>query len=268
MKDHYGQIYKIENKINHKVYIGQTILDDVLKERYGNNVAKNTHNIHLKYSINKYGWDNFSIEILEYCGTKDQLNEKEKYWIKYYNSTDQKCGYNIDTGGHGGVTSEEGKKKISETSKRYWDTHPEEKERRSKLYSGKNNPLVKSGGHTQESKNKMREIRIKQIQDGIIDMSKATKASHNPESQRKRTISKSKFWYIQYDINMKELNRWHTLKDMHEYLVKNGIESNYKNYKSYKQSYIQNKIFVDQMYKNHGFYFYKIPKEEKLNMAS
>lgn len=267
MKDHYGQIYKIENKINNKVYIGQTILDDVFKERYGYNVEKNTHNLHLKNSIKKYGWDNFQISILEYCESRDQLNEKERYWIKYYNSTNPNCGYNIDAGGHMGG-SEETKIKISEMSKKYWDTHPEEKAKRSQLYSGNNNPLAKAGGHTDDAKSRMSDIRKKQIEDGIIDMKKVTEASMNPESIRKRVISRSKFLYVQYDLNMNELNKWHTLKDMHDYLVKNMIENHYISYKIYKLSYVQNKIFIDQMYKDQGFYFYKIPKDEYINIAS
>ena len=268
MKEHYGQIYKIENTINHKVYIGQTILDDVLKERYGYSVEKNTHNKHLKYSIQKYGWENFNIETLQLCENKDELNNSEIYWIKYYNATNSNFGYNIDTGGHSGVLSEDGKKSMIKKIHDYWDSHPEEKERRSKMNSGQNNPLIKAGGHTDETREKMRIIRKQQIKDGIIDISKATEASHNPESCRKRVISRSKFWYIQYDLNMNELNRWHTIKDMYDYIVENKIENHYKNYKSYKQSSIQNKILNDQIYKDQGFYIYKIPKENELNIAS
>ena len=40
--------------INHKIYIGQTILDDVIKDRYGGSI-KHTYNNHLKASINLYG---------------------------------------------------------------------------------------------------------------------------------------------------------------------------------------------------------------------
>lgn len=59
----YGQIYAIKNKINNKVYIGQTIRKSVL-ERYCGSIS-NTHNVHLKNSINKYGEENF--EIITLC---------------------------------------------------------------------------------------------------------------------------------------------------------------------------------------------------------
>ena len=53
----YGKIYMIKNNINNKVYIGQTILNDVLHDRYGGNVEKHTHNDHLRNAIHKYGWN-------------------------------------------------------------------------------------------------------------------------------------------------------------------------------------------------------------------
>ena len=71
--------------INHKIYIGQTILDDVIKDRYGGSI-KHTHNNHSKASINLYGEDNFDVSIIDYAENKDELNKKEIYWISYYDS--------------------------------------------------------------------------------------------------------------------------------------------------------------------------------------
>lgn len=98
MKNVYGYIYKIENLINGKVYIGKTTR--TFKERYKYNLEKNTHNNHLKNSIKKYGIDNFYInEEFDKALTKEELNEKEKYWIEHYKSNDEKYGYNILNGG-------------------------------------------------------------------------------------------------------------------------------------------------------------------------
>ena len=98
MKNVYGYIYKIENLINGKVYIGKTTR--TFNERYKYNLEKNTHNNHLKSSIKKYGIDNFYInEELDKALTKEELNEKEKYWIEHYKSNDEKYGYNILSGG-------------------------------------------------------------------------------------------------------------------------------------------------------------------------
>lgn len=93
-------IYKFENKINHHCYIGQSVN---IEQRYKDhlNRAKNNSKQE-KYSllhkaIQKYGIENFSFEILEEC-SKEELNEKEIYWIKKYNSHQK--GYNQTDGGN------------------------------------------------------------------------------------------------------------------------------------------------------------------------
>lgn len=72
-------------------------------------------------ALNKYGFDNFKFEEIDNAETQDELNEKERYWIKYYNSNNKEKGYNLDSGGlSGGVKSEETKRKIGETTKQKW----------------------------------------------------------------------------------------------------------------------------------------------------
>ena len=88
-------IYLIKNLINEKVYIGQTI--QTLKKRIASHYRH--PNKHLSNAFNKYGKNNFIIEIIETCNNLEELNEREKYWIKFYDSTNNKKGYNIDGGG-------------------------------------------------------------------------------------------------------------------------------------------------------------------------
>lgn len=57
-------------------------------------------------AIKKYGKENFKKEIIEYCNTKKELDEREKYWIKYFKSDDRNIGYNIVAGGQGGYICE------------------------------------------------------------------------------------------------------------------------------------------------------------------
>ena len=86
-------IYKIENKINHKIYIGQSKDPD---KRFKAHCEKRTKYVSLiNKAINKYGKDNFSFEII---GWFDDYNEKEKYYIDYYRSL-APYGYNISKGG-------------------------------------------------------------------------------------------------------------------------------------------------------------------------
>lgn len=87
-------IYKFQNLITQEVYIGQSIN---LEERY-NKHSRNWLNGTTDFykAIQDYGWNNFSYEILEIC-SQEQLNEKEQFWISYYDSYNN--GYNMTKGG-------------------------------------------------------------------------------------------------------------------------------------------------------------------------
>ena len=93
-----GYIYKIENQINHKVYIGQTIksLNKRFNQHKNNYTKPYFSQIHLYRAFKKYGIENFSFEKIE-CVNDENLDEREKYWIAYYNSYEN--GYNSTLGG-------------------------------------------------------------------------------------------------------------------------------------------------------------------------
>ena len=88
-------IYKITNKINNKVYVGQSI--NIAKRWEEHIYYSQEEDTALKKAFKKYGISNFSFEVLEEC-SKEELNEKETYWIKYYNSYEN--GYNMTSGGN------------------------------------------------------------------------------------------------------------------------------------------------------------------------
>ena len=97
-----GFTYKITNKINDKSYIGQTIQN--VKERFYQHCATKCNqavlNMAIHKAINKYGKSNFTIEVIEEIESTD-LNDREKYWIKYYDSYNN--GYNSTKGGQDGI---------------------------------------------------------------------------------------------------------------------------------------------------------------------
>ncbi len=88
-------IYKTTNLINNKFYIGQDKHNN--PDYYGSGII-------LKEAIKKYGKENFQKEILEECSSSEFLNDREIYWIDFYNSTNREIGYNITRGGDGGDT--------------------------------------------------------------------------------------------------------------------------------------------------------------------
>ena len=95
-------IYKFQNKINNKVYIGQSInLEGRYKSHYNNHINKNLQDYNTKFyrALRKYGFENFTYEILESSDyfSKEELNEKEIKWISFYDSYEN--GYNSNMGG-------------------------------------------------------------------------------------------------------------------------------------------------------------------------
>ena len=101
-------IYKIVNLINNKVYVGQS---KNIFERWKTHIRVSTKdletcgptvkkdaNLPIHLAIRKYGVNNFSFIILELCDDI-LLDEKEKYYIRIYNSNNKDYGYNLTTGG-------------------------------------------------------------------------------------------------------------------------------------------------------------------------
>lgn len=96
-----GFIYKITNRVNNKVYIGQTrfTVEHRFKQHIKNYNIEHRKQILYK-AFEKYGLENFSAETLEEVDV-ERLNEREIYWIAYYNSF--KNGYNATLGGSGNL---------------------------------------------------------------------------------------------------------------------------------------------------------------------
>ena len=90
-------IYKITNKVNGKCYIGQSINIET-RWHHHKYFQKTISHYPLYRAIAKYGIDNFQLEIIEKC-SKQELDSKEIYYIKYYDS--YKNGYNQTLGGGG-----------------------------------------------------------------------------------------------------------------------------------------------------------------------
>lgn len=99
-------IYRMLNTVNNKCYIGQT--NNFQKRMNGHrsdakNPNSHSYNSPLSYAIRKYGWDSFENYVIEYLNTDDYkiVDEREQFWIEYYQSLSFLNGYNVTTGGQG-----------------------------------------------------------------------------------------------------------------------------------------------------------------------
>ncbi|MDK0745660.1 GIY-YIG nuclease family protein [Clostridium perfringens] len=175
----YGIIYKITNKVNNKVYIGQTKKSFDMRYCYtGTGIERvyNFHkakqknnkkcNSHLIYAIEKYGIENFKIDKeFDIAYSKSELDNKEIYWIKYYNSFEN--GYNNNLGGQGN----------------------------SGHYGIKNSFYGKH--HSEETKKRLREININKHHSykTRIKMSEKQKTRFKNLEERKKLSDKGKEWW-------------------------------------------------------------------------
>ena len=183
-------IYKVTNKINGKVYIGQSV--DIGRRWREHMTAKD--DIYFHKAIQKYGVDNFIWEVIEKC-KKSELDEREIYWIEYYDSFNK--GYNCTKGGDGvsggedhprwkgGVSSDED----------YYKQHY-------KQYYEANKEKVKE--YYEENKEKKREYR------------EANKEKKKEYDKQYREVNKEKIKQQMkeynkqyYEVNKEELKEYH-----------------------------------------------------------
>lgn len=186
-----GYIYKIINIKNQKIYIGQTTkkrpTDRFSQHKYFALHPQQEKSIsYLHRAMKSDGIDNFKFEIIEQVDNL-LLNEREKYWIKQYNSLTPN-GYNLTVGGQGtpGFSrpqSQEERNKKGNSIKRYYQNHPQAREKVSQrtkelwrnpeyrekvissnkkfyqqhpdMFKGKNNPMY-GRHHTEEALEKIR----------------------------------------------------------------------------------------------------------------
>lgn len=89
-------IYKLVNRKNDKVYVGQTW--KTLEERFDNGEGYKSCP-YLNNAIKKYGKDNFEYTVIAICYTQEIADKIESVFIEYYNSRNNLFGYNLVKGG-------------------------------------------------------------------------------------------------------------------------------------------------------------------------
>jgi group I intron endonuclease len=199
-------IYKTTNLINGKIYIGQTTTNNLYYFGSGKII---------KQAFKKYGKENFKREILEYCTSIKELNEREKYWIEKLKSQDKNIGYNVDDGG----TENWNKINLTKLSESHKNQKPTEamKLHLSEINSGINHPQYGTH-HSEETLKKMSKPRSengkKNISDshkGQIPWNKGLKYKADPtvvEKQMKKVY--------QYDMNDNFIAEYKSIKEAKE----------------------------------------------------
>ena len=194
-----GIIYYARNKLNGKVYIGQTVQNIGVRKWKHISDANTGKDTYFGRALRKHGLEGFNWEIL--CPVealtnlllKEYLNIAEQMFIEQYDSTDRKKGYNSTNGGGGIIGfhfhhSAETKEKLKEIAKGRRYTK-ETKEKMSKSQTGRH--------HSVETREKMSKSRmgIRYTAETIEKMSKAKKGDKHPmfgkqfSDERKRKIS-------------------------------------------------------------------------------
>lgn len=105
-------IYKIENLVNHKCYIGQAVDINRRWRRHREtytDITSREYEYPIYRAMRKYGIDNFSFEIIEEC-SREELNEKERFYVEKYNAFFD--GYNQTLGGDGAVNTDFATKEV------------------------------------------------------------------------------------------------------------------------------------------------------------
>ena len=118
----YGFIYLTTNLVNGKKYIG--------KRKYSHHFTDDDNYLGsgkiIKQAIEKYGKENFVRETLDYAYSRDELSDKEQYYIASYNAVEDEMFYNLKSGGEGGVGTREQINNWIEKMKIWRSEHPEE----------------------------------------------------------------------------------------------------------------------------------------------
>lgn len=160
MKEKKWCVYKHTNKENEKVYIGITCKNPLSRWEYGRGYR---HNSYMNNAILKYGWENFTHEILFSDLSQEEALRIERELIAEYKSADRRYGYNIELGGvkKGALsqeTLEKMRQRMSGENNHNYGKHLSEETRRklSECNQGERHPKYGTH-HSEETKKKIGE---------------------------------------------------------------------------------------------------------------
>lgn len=247
--ERYGYVYKVTNKVNNMSYIGKhkpkenEKFDDYLGSGY-----------YILRAIHKWGKENFTKVIIDWGYSLEDLNEKEKFWISFYDAAHSKEFYNVAEGGDGGS---------------YWDNYSEERKaelraKMSKIYHSKSD----------EEKAKIRELLKKRAKRGKdnyfygkhmcgkdhprFGVRLTQEQKHHLSIMGKKykptqeTLEKQRMTALTSEKCIAQRERLHSLPDLGE-RISNGLKNSEKFQKAVRENNKKKRIAVDQFTKDGKF---------------
>lgn len=200
-----GKIYRITCAKSDKIYIGQTTCG-YLSERLSGHFyfAEHGGKTHFANAIRLYGRESFKIEEIEECSMED-LNDRERFWIKKFSSNIKEFGYNMSEGGDGGRNSlsDEVRAKISKT-KSGVSTGPCSPERRKAISIAKK---AKGYKHSPETLDKIKEKRNAYVLTDKHKLSISLGMSKNKKFKLTKEQVEEIQSLIKQDINLLEIKQ-------------------------------------------------------------
>ena len=193
-----GSIYKIENKINGKVYIGQTVMPNNRKDKHWNDLIRNSHsNRHMQSCYNLHSQQNidinnvFCFDIIESDIDVLNLTSREQFYLDYYKGMTECYNYGnfVDKPCRGMKYSEETKAKMSIAKKNRVVT---EETKKKISENSKGNTYRRGKTQSDETKQKLREMNLgKKLSQETKDKMSAARMGRKYSEETKAKIKKS-----------------------------------------------------------------------------
>ena len=201
-----GYIYKYENQVNHKVYIGQTI-DLAARKASHISKARTVKNNKFYNAVRKYGWDSFDYSVIAQVEAEDikelssLLDSLEEQYVEQYDSYEN--GYNSTLGGH----SKRGYH-MSEKFREYCRQRTYSEETRKKFSKARENFV-----YTEEHRQKLRKAALERNFAAYRELT---------TEKRNAGIRKAKAKpVLQIDKDGKIVNRFEAIQDAALFIIAN-----------------------------------------------
>lgn len=216
------EVYKILNIVNNKLYIGSTTLGS--GKRFKKHVADslaNKDNYPIHQAIKEFGESNFKVDIIEFCNSLDEMNEREAFYIATLGTTNPEIGYNRKSGGGVRFQSEESKQKIGDIHR----GKVSDKRKPILQYDGKTGEFIQEYVSLSSAENETGIVRgsiIRSLNKKMIRPSKKNPYIwiYKTDSEIVKSIIDPKDYYV--DINYKPVMSKEFLKYKSKFISKDG----------------------------------------------